>query len=245
MKELVGKGAFATIYKEDGFLYKEISRKFPIGEILNQVKKNVTLESVYPVQKTYNIEFTKDLYIIKKDYFDGENFMDYFMRHPKNQNDLLLKMVLKQREINKINVKLGLYVNDLIIKYINKIELDEEIKNTMINELNNMPKVNNLCHGDYHPYNILVKNDELLVIDWDNAINGNYLFDIARTFILIYNQNIEFAMAYFMVNNSIEKIDMDEFKKYLSYVAVECLNETANSSNKELLMKFIRREVIL
>lgn len=38
-----------------------------------------------------------------------------------------------------------------------------------------------LCHGDFHPANIMVSNDELYVIDFMNVCKGPKLYDIART----------------------------------------------------------------
>ena len=38
-----------------------------------------------------------------------------------------------------------------------------------------------VCHGDFHPDNILVSSKEPIAIDWTNAYVGNPLGDVART----------------------------------------------------------------
>ena len=47
-----------------------------------------------------------------------------------------------------------------------------------------MPDGDRLCHGDFHPGNILVTVQGEMVIDWIDASVGNPLADLARTSIL-------------------------------------------------------------
>jgi serine/threonine protein kinase len=42
-----------------------------------------------------------------------------------------------------------------------------------------------LCHGDFHPGNILVSNETLTIIDWSGSYSGNPIADIAHTYILM------------------------------------------------------------
>lgn len=44
-----------------------------------------------------------------------------------------------------------------------------------------LPDGDRLCHGDFHPGNILMDRDEPLVIDWTNVSAGDPVNDIART----------------------------------------------------------------
>jgi aminoglycoside phosphotransferase (APT) family kinase protein len=43
-----------------------------------------------------------------------------------------------------------------------------------------------ICHGDYHPLNILVENDEVIgVLDWSGFLIGDPAIDIGNTIVLI------------------------------------------------------------
>jgi Ser/Thr protein kinase RdoA (MazF antagonist) len=42
-----------------------------------------------------------------------------------------------------------------------------------------------LCHGDYHPGNILLDARGPVVIDWENAATGDHTGDVARTLLLL------------------------------------------------------------
>ncbi len=55
----------------------------------------------------------------------------------------------------------------------------------IIDYMNNLPDGNSICHGDFHPDNIIVTDDKPVVIDWNNAYIGYPLSDVARTCLMI------------------------------------------------------------
>lgn len=65
--------------------------------------------------------------------------------------------------------------------------LDESIKYELHTRLEGMPKHNKLCHGDFNPSNIIVKEDGTpYFIDWSHATQGNASADVARTYMLFW-----------------------------------------------------------
>jgi aminoglycoside phosphotransferase (APT) family kinase protein len=65
------------------------------------------------------------------------------------------------------------------------IGLSPEIMDTILNRLEEMPKWDGLCHGDFHPFNILMSPRGPIAIDWNNAHIGDPLEDVARTHLII------------------------------------------------------------
>lgn len=51
--------------------------------------------------------------------------------------------------------------------------------------LDSLPDGDRLCHGDYHPGNILMAGDGPVVIDWTNVTRGDPCADVARTRLLL------------------------------------------------------------
>jgi aminoglycoside phosphotransferase (APT) family kinase protein len=51
--------------------------------------------------------------------------------------------------------------------------------------LEDMPDGNRICHGDYHPANLLLTAGGPRVIDWASASRGDPLADVCRTHLLI------------------------------------------------------------
>lgn len=48
-----------------------------------------------------------------------------------------------------------------------------------------LPGGDRVCHGDFHPGNVLLKDKQAVIIDWIDAARGNPLADVARTSIIL------------------------------------------------------------
>jgi len=66
--------------------------------------------------------------------------------------------------------------------------LDEPIKINLLSLITRLDNnSNHLCHGDFHPLNILDDGSKHWIIDWVDATAGNPLADACRTY-LIFKQ---------------------------------------------------------
>lgn len=64
-------------------------------------------------------------------------------------------------------------------------ELSESEKSFLAKRLSKLPTGNSLCHGDFHPDNILLDERGPVIIDWADASQGNRLADLARTLLIL------------------------------------------------------------
>lgn len=79
-------------------------------------------------------------------------------------------------------------INDRADYLIPKAEmLDQELKKFVLSILAEMPRGNHICHGDFHPGNIIMDGSRYYVIDWFGATSGEKLSDIAHTYLLLRN----------------------------------------------------------
>ena len=61
----------------------------------------------------------------------------------------------------------------------------------LIDQINNLPEGDYLCHGDFHPMNIMVtEQKEVFLIDFMNVCHGPWQYDVARTYFLISYDDI-------------------------------------------------------
>jgi predicted Ser/Thr protein kinase len=65
--------------------------------------------------------------------------------------------------------------------------LDDALKEKLFTILDRLPSGTTLCHGDFHPGNIIESGKKHYVIDWSSASIGSPLFDIAHTYLLLMN----------------------------------------------------------
>lgn len=66
-------------------------------------------------------------------------------------------------------------------------QLCEEVKAAVLEALRRLPDGDRLCHGDFHPGNILLGPKGPVIIDWPGAKRGNPVADVARTVLLLRN----------------------------------------------------------
>ncbi len=89
--------------------------------------------------------------------------------------------------------------------------LDPDLQEAALTALENMPVGTSLCHGDFHPGNVLITSKDPVIIDWPDATIGNPIADLARTSIILLGASQSEAQSW------IERIALDWFHSvYLS-----------------------------
>ncbi len=63
--------------------------------------------------------------------------------------------------------------------------LTEDLRTKCLHLLGSLPEGETLCHGEYHPGNILLTDNGPVVIDWMTACSGSRWADVARTNLLL------------------------------------------------------------
>lgn len=63
--------------------------------------------------------------------------------------------------------------------------LDDGMRQKVLAILDSLPTGNALCHGDFHPDNVILTPDGPKVIDWPSASRGHPLGDVAQTVLLL------------------------------------------------------------
>ena len=63
--------------------------------------------------------------------------------------------------------------------------LSASLKTSLLSVLQSLPDGDRVCHGDFHPANVLLSGNDARVIDWMDASRGNPLADVARTSVIL------------------------------------------------------------
>jgi uncharacterized protein (TIGR02172 family) len=63
--------------------------------------------------------------------------------------------------------------------------LSADLQEAHLEALEEMPEGARLCHGDFHPDNVVITKRGPVVIDWIDATQGNPLADVARTTVIL------------------------------------------------------------
>ena len=63
--------------------------------------------------------------------------------------------------------------------------LNHRLRATVLATLSKLPGGDALCHGDFHPGNVLLAGSGPSIIDWFDAVRGDPAADVARTLLLL------------------------------------------------------------
>ena len=84
--------------------------------------------------------------------------------------------------------------------------LPAQLKPKLLDALASLPEGDRVCHGDFHPANVLITGNDATVIDWIDASRGNPLADVARTSIIVAG-----AVASSQISNPVLKVFLRVF----------------------------------
>jgi hypothetical protein len=123
--------------------------------------------------------------------------------------------------------------------------LDEPRKQRLLGGLADMSEGDRLCHGDFHPINVLGAISRPVVVDWPDACRGDPAADVCRSYLLLKLHAEDIAEpyldAYWRINHAPEngrpfnKVTRQEILGWLPYVAAARLAETVLDDYDRLL----------
>lgn len=103
--------------------------------------------------------------------------------------------------------------------------LSETRQHALLSALAAMPDGDRLCHGDFHPMNILGPLGRQVLVDWLDACAGHPAADVCRSYILMKPRAPDIASAYVDVYASVSGESRDRILAWLPFVAAARLAE--------------------
>ena len=94
-----------------------------------------------------------------------------------------------------------------------RTSLDRLQKDKLIHLLKALPEDNKICHGDFHPLNLLYDNNKIYIIDWVGALRGNPFADVAGSYIIIKIMGLETEKNLSFFRGMVSSILISKFAK--------------------------------
>jgi len=133
--------------------------------------------------------------------------------------------------------------------------LSTDERNTLLGALNELPSGESLCHGDFHPGNVMLTEQGPVVIDWLDASVGNPVGDVARTSLLFLthmaNDRLEpgrlaavrrFHEIYIEQYKALNSGSWFGYEKWIPIMAAAKLHE-GNREQETWLLELVRSEL--
>ncbi len=113
----------------------------------------------------------------------GDSLFRIFQHRPWNVLRYARQMAKLQAEIHARTPSAALPSQRAMLRrnILQAEALPAELRRRVLAALDALPDGDRLCHGDFHPGNILVDGQRYVIIDWIHASLGNPLADLART----------------------------------------------------------------
>lgn len=189
VKEHLGKELFRT---DDGFV-KVFGEEYTKSGILNEALNQARVEETdLNIPRIKAIEVVDGKWSIVMDYIEGTTLSELMRRYPEKEDEYLDLFVSLQRTVLSKRVPMLNKLKDKMQGRISEANLDATTRYDLHTRLDSLPKHYNLCHGDFHPSNIIITADGTpYIIDWAHATQGNASADVARTYLMFYLEGKE------------------------------------------------------
>jgi len=175
-----------VIYRDGDLCAKVFDETFPKSDILNEALNQARVEETgLNIPKIEEVTKIDGKWAIITDYIEGKTLAQLMEENPDKLDEYLNLFIDIQMDIHAQRSPLLNKLKDKMNRKIDSADLDDTTKFELQARLNSMPKHNKVCHGDFNPSNIIIKEDgTAYVLDWSHATQGNGSADAARTFLL-------------------------------------------------------------
>lgn len=230
-----------TVYRDGEYCVKVFDDDFSKVDVLNEALNQARVEETgLNVPKIVEVTKIDGRWAIVSEYVPGKTLARLMEENPDKKDEYLEKFVDWQIEVQSKKCPLLTKLRDKMNRKIDLTNLDESIKYELHTRLEGMPKHNKLCHGDFNPSNIIVKEDGTpYFIDWSHATQGNASADVARTYMLFWLAgDIEGAEKYLDLFCQKSGTDKRYVQKWMPIVAAS-QSVKGHEKEREFLMSWI------
>lgn len=179
-----------------------------------------------PVPSVWGVKQVEGRWGIVFDRICATSFAEVMRGTPAVIPDYLDRIVHMHRAIHERVVP---SFASLKVRLASRIEetkhLDPAHKKSLLKGLAAMPDGDRLCHGDFHPFNILGDLDRPIVIDWPDACRGDPAADLCRSYVLLALHAKEFAEPYLEAYCCLGDVSREAVLAWLPYIAAAKLAE--------------------
>ena len=215
-----------TVYKDSDKTIKLFVENYSKADILNEALNQAKVDGRWG---------------LVSEHIEGIPLNKLMEEHPEKEEEYLNLFVDTQMKILSNSVPLLNRIKDKFRRKLsNAINIDENTKYELMQRLEGMKNHTKLCHGDFNPSNVIIKDDgEVYVIDWSHVTQGNASADAARTFLLfsIEGKN-ELAEKYINLFSEKSGIEKTNIQRWIPIVAATQMTK-GKEEEQEFLSNWI------
>ena len=240
-ENIIAKRSDKTVYRDGNLkikVYDESTSKVNVlVSALNQAKIE---ETGLNVPKLHEVTTYEGKWVVVTDYIEGTPLDVLMEKNPEKLDEYLKMFVELQASVHTKRAPGLLKIKEKMGMKIKQTDFDDVLKYELHARLEGMPNHVKLCHGDFNPSNVIVKdNGEMFIIDWSHATQGNASADVARTYLIFKlagaDEIAEKYLTLFCQKTGIAR------SYYLRWLPIVAASQTVKNieSERELLNTFV------
>lgn len=187
MADILATRSRKTIYREGDTVVKVFDKDYAKYDVLNEALNQARVENIgINVPKVVEVKTVEDgKWAIVTEYIPGKTLAELMKENPAKKNEYLEMFVDLQIKVLSLTCPMLNKLKDKMNRKINEADIDESVRYELHTRLESTPKHVKVCHGDFCPDNIIVKEDGTpYIIDWAHVTQGNAAADAARTYLV-------------------------------------------------------------
>ena len=188
-----------TVYRDGDTVIKVFDENYSKADVLNEALNQARIEETgLNIPKILEVSKMDGKWALTSEYIPGVTLQQLMDKYPEKKNEYLEQFVDIQMQVHSKTCPLLTKLKDKMNRKINETDLDATTRYELHTRLEGMPKHKKVCHGDFNPSNIIIRDDGTpYILDWSHATQGNASADVARTYLLFWlSGDISGAEAY-------------------------------------------------
>ena len=241
----VAIGNTANLYLFDNKIVKVFKEHLPSTESIFEARKQEFAYSCgLNVPKILEVTEINGRKVIIMEYIEGKTVGNLLIENMELAEQYMNVFVNVQQTIHNIVVESDL-LEPMSEKLKRQIEhggnLNKAQKQLLVGRLDSMIIEPRLCHGDFHPFNLIMSNDKVTIIDWVDSSAGDIRADVYRTYLLLSQFSIYLAEIYLRIYCEKTGLSQDEVFLWAPIIAGARLSEHVSLENKDRLKEIINQ----
>lgn len=238
---LIREGNTAKIYLSDKKIVKQF-KSLGIAEAEKEAaKQQHAIKLGLNVPEIYDIKMINGQASIVMEYISGETLGDLLLNQKKEAAEVMNLAVDLQISMHQRKAKNFEKMPEKLYRQImsEKI-LDNGLKKNLLAQISALSSGYQLCHGDFHLFNLIKKGEQIFIIDWIDATAGDIRADVFRSYLLYLEHRPELAELYLKLYCEKSRLTPHDVFVWAKVIAAARLSENVSSEQKKLLLKMVK-----
>jgi len=225
---LLGIGREAEVFEWGTKVVKLYKANIPKHSAFREATALALVEEKgFPAPQVFGIQAFGDRWGIVMTRAQGRSFADAMAQRPAEGPAYLRDMAALHSRIHGRTAQRLLSLKTRLIANIGIAAslLGDSRRRRLLEELGALGDDCFLCHGNFHPWNILGSPGHAIVVDWLNASSGTPAADVCRSYVLMRASDANMAARYVAVYAAVAGMTADQIFNWLPVTAAAPLAE--------------------